>query len=133
MRTLKCFLILCIVFLINPGFASAQDKVEDSHAKAIRLALKAGGLNTKGYPLLSKNYGPFLSGLGFSLIASTNYTPKQGDVRVFQPYPGGDPTGHVDMYDGHQWISDFKEANFWPGAKYKKYHPDYKIFRWLSK
>ena len=133
MKIIKCFLIVFIVVLISPDFANAQDNIEDSHAKAIRLSLEAGGLNTKGYPLVSKSYGPFLSKLGFSLIANTNYVPKKGDIRVFQPYTGGDPVGHVDMFDGSQWVSDFKETNFWPSAKYKKYHPSYQIFRWLHK
>ncbi|WP_426669706.1 hypothetical protein ACPPVU_00395 [Mucilaginibacter sp. McL0603] len=133
MKALKYFLIPVIVILICSGFANVTDNVEDSHARAIRLALEAGGLNTKGYPLLSKNYGPFLSKLGFSLITPANYLPQKGDIRVFQPYPGGEPVGHVDMYDGRQWVSDFKEANFWPSAKYKKYHPSYQIFRWLRK
>jgi hypothetical protein len=133
MKALKCFLIACIVSLISSGFANTQDNIEDCHARAIRLSLEAGGLNTKGYPLLSKNYGPFLSKLGFSLISSADYIPKKGDMRVFQPYPGGDPVGHIDMYDGNQWISDFKENSFWPSAKYKKYHPSYQVFRWLRK
>ncbi|HEY4327011.1 MAG TPA: hypothetical protein VGN20_23695 [Mucilaginibacter sp.] len=133
MKISKTFLIPFIVILICSGFANAQDNVEDSHAKAIRLALEAGGMNTKGHPLLSKNYGPFLSKLGFSLINPTNYVPKAGDMRAFQPYSGGDPVGHIDVYDGNQWVSDFKEPNFWPSAKYKKYHPNYQIFRWLRK
>ena len=133
MKALKCFLIVCIIILINYGFANAQDNNEDCHARAIRLSLEAGGLNTKGYPMLSKDYGPFLSKLGFSLITTINYFPKAGDMRVFQPYPGGDSPGHVDMFNGSQWVSDFKEANFWPSAKYKKYHPGYQIFRWLHK
>ncbi len=119
--------------LINTGFAKAQDNAEDSHARAIRLSLKAGGLDTKGYPSHSKDYGPFLIKLGFSLISPTNYIPRRGDIRVFQPYPGGDPVGHIDVYEGNQWVSDFKEDNFWPSAKYKKYHPAYQIFRWLRR
>lgn len=133
MKSSKCLLISCIVILIGFSFANGQDNVEDSHARAIRLALEAGGINTKGHPLLSKDYGPFLTKLGFSLMNPTNYVPKTGDIRVFQPYAGGDPVGHIDMYDGRQWVSDFKEENFWPSAKYKKYHPSYQIFRWLRK
>jgi hypothetical protein len=133
MTTAKCLLFLYVVILFGCGFARAQNSTEDSHARAIRLALEAGGMNTKGHPLLSKNYGPFLSKLGFSLISPTNYIPRTSDIRVFQPYADGDPIGHIDAYDGNQWVSDFKEANFWPSAKYKKYHPNYQIFRWLRK
>jgi hypothetical protein len=123
MKTLNLFLISGLIIFISHGFANAQDSGEDSHAKAIRLALEAGGMNTEGHPSLSKYYGPFLSKLGFSLISAANYNPKAGDIRVFQPYLGGDTAGHV--------VSDFKEGNFWPSAKYKKYHPDYQVFRWI--
>jgi|SRR6185437_672459 len=133
MKALKYFFIICTIILISSGFARAQGNEEDSHARTVRLSLEAGGLNTKGHPLYSKNYGPFLLKLGFSLISSSNYMPKQGDIRVFQPYPGGDPVGHIDVYEGTWWFSDFKETNFWPSAKYKKYHPAYQIFRRLRK
>ncbi len=121
------------MMLIGYGFAHAQNATEDDHAKAMRLSLEAGGMKIKTYPLYSKDYGPFLLKLGFSPVIVVNYIPRKGDIRVFQPYPGGDPEGHVDMYTGHQWVSDFKEDNFWPSAKYKKYHPSFKVYKWLSK
>jgi hypothetical protein len=51
-----------------------------------------------------------------------------GDIRVWQPYVGGSPSGHIDMYDGSQWISDFRENGDFPGQGYRR-DPDYQIFR----
>ena len=129
MKALKQISLLFIILLAGYNFAHAQTNEEDAHAKAMRLSLDAGGMNTKGHPLLSKNYGPFLIKKGFSSISLVNYIPKRGDIRVFQPYPGGEACGFIDGYDGYQWISDYKEDNFWPSAKYKKYHPAYQVFR----
>jgi hypothetical protein len=132
MKAVKCCLISILLILLSFSFVYAQGKFEDMNAKNINGALEAGGLNTKGHPSLSKNYGPFLSKLGFSLISPMNYVPKEGDIRVFQPYPGGDPAGHMDCFHGKIWISEFKERNFWPSAKYKKYHPNFQIFRFRA-
>jgi RHS repeat-associated protein len=98
-------------------------------AKFVRLSLEAGGMKTAGRPVSAKNYGPFLAKKGFEIIGTENYTPLIGDIRVFQPYLGGSIHGHIDMYNGSQWISDFKENNVWPSRGYGK-NPDYQIFRW---
>jgi hypothetical protein len=99
-------------------------------ARAIRKALEAGGLNTANRPNSAKDYGPLLLRLGFQTISSTNYTPLKGDIRVFQSYPGGGVHGHINMYNGNQWISDFRENGFWPGPGYREYKPSFGIFRW---
>jgi type VI secretion system secreted protein VgrG len=98
-------------------------------ARAVGNALEAGGINTAGRPGSAKNYGPFLQDKGFSTVSPTNYTPIKGDIRVFQPYPTGSPHGHINMYNGNQWISDFRENGFWPGPGYRTYQPAFEIFR----
>ncbi len=51
-----------------------------------------------------------------------------GDIAVFQSYPGGSIHGHIQMYNGSQWVSDFKQSKFWANNGYEK-AADYEIFR----
>ncbi|HKS71707.1 MAG TPA: RHS repeat-associated core domain-containing protein, partial [Terriglobales bacterium] len=76
-------------------------------AKAVRLGMEAGGLDTAGHPGLAKDYGPFLQKLGFLPVSPENYSSQKGDVIVFQPGPS--PAGHVEVWDGATWVSDFMQ------------------------
>ena len=99
-------------------------------ATYIRQALEAGGINTYGHPRWAAHYGRFLSAKGFSTISLTDYVPDVGDIRVWQPYSSDKtPYGHIDMYNGTLWISDFKENSFYPGKGYRN-DPIYQIYRW---
>lgn len=81
-----------------------------------------------GRPVSAKYYDAFLRKKGFNLV---NYnTPIKGDIAVFQPYTGGSIHGHIQMFDGSNWISDFKQNSFWPGSGYRKFKPSFTIFRW---
>ena len=100
-------------------------------ALIVRLSLEAGGMNTNDRPTSTKsakNYGPYLQRKGYKPLNPQNYTPAKGDIRVWQPYPGGNPNGHIDVYDGGQWVSDFKENPLGPGEGYRK-NPDFEIYR----
>ena len=88
----------------------------------------------------AKDFGPFLISYGFQEIPITwdyteiptlmQYTPQIGDTRVWQPYSGQSPqAGHIDWWNGTNWVSDFVQFNeWWPGNSYRKY-PCYKIYR----
>jgi len=80
------------------------------------------------------------AGGNFLNINSTN-APKTGNVAVIQPYTNGNPAGHVQIFDGEQWISDFKQGEtpasragyngfggFWPGPEYRKNKPPFIIY-----
>ena len=87
----------------------------------------------------AKDYDQPLKDAGFSKVAENGiagsyppvkYTPQKGDVVVIQPIPGQNPAGHMAMYDGKQWISDFKqERQIWPNNSYQQRGADYKIYR----
>lgn len=92
-------------------------------AKFVRMALEAGGLSTAGRPMNAKAYVNYLPTIGFQKIADfcgdgeyEKYmaTAWPGDIAVMQK-PGdsswadGSPAGHICMYDGEKWISDFKQ------------------------
>ena len=99
-------------------------------ARAVRIAIAAGGINTDKRPGSAKDYEPYMDNWGFQRISQTNYTPVLGDVRVIQSYPGGSRHGHINMYNGTKWVSDFVENGFWPGPGYRKHEPSFTIFRW---
>jgi RHS repeat-associated protein len=112
---------------------NAKSKPIGYCAKYVRLALEGGGMNTDGRPGSAKDYDKFLTKKGFYRVSSTNYEPIKGDIVVMKSftYDGkSHPHGHIQMYNGTQWVSDFKQKDFWPGSGYRSYKPDYKIFRW---
>jgi hypothetical protein len=67
-------------------------------------------------------------GVDFPPPPSQKYTPEAGDVVVIQAIPGH-PDGHMAMYSGTRWISDFKQERFWPHHDYDMAKPHYVIFR----
>jgi hypothetical protein len=114
-------------------------------AHYVANAIEQGGdINGGKRPSDAKDFGAWLEGMRFNSIASaadanahyayppSGYTPKIGDVVVIQPYPGGNPAGHMAMYSGSQWVSDFRQRDIWPGPGYRKYQPPYVIYRRLD-
>jgi hypothetical protein len=76
----------------------------------VRQAVQTGlGENTgERWSKYAKDYGPFLEARGFSRVAAENYVPQRGDIAVIS---GTDsvPAGHVQIYQGERWISDFQQ------------------------
>lgn len=99
-------------------------------ARYVRLALEAGGIDTSGAPLSAKDYAPFLVTRGFAAVKGTGEDAIAGDVAVIQPYKGGSPHGHIAMYDGEDWVSDFVQTDMWGGPGYRKAKPDFEILRY---
>ena len=89
-------------------------------AEYTRKAIQAGGI--------AKDYGPLLKSAGFSVIG-TFEQPREGDVIIIQPYAGGNPSGHMAIYDGREWYSDFKQRDMWAGPGYRAAKPSYTIYR----
>lgn len=55
-----------------------------------------------------------MKNMGFSLLDdSAMQDPKRGDVAVFGKV-GNHNSGHIQMYDGKQWVSDFKQNTDFP-------------------
>jgi hypothetical protein len=104
---------------INAGFGSEQVPTN-----------KAGG-----------SYGPELLAKGFIVVSVSSidvFQPEKGDIAVIEGYPGGTPCksgpcGHIQMYNGKQWVSDFFQTRpFWPGSGYQNHKPAFQIYRWDS-
>jgi type VI secretion system secreted protein VgrG len=102
-------------------------------ARYVRLALQAGGINTAGAPVPAKDYGPFLLSQGFqAVVFKEDDDPTVGDVVVIQPYKGGSVYGHVAMYNGDSWVSDFEQTDIWSGPGYRKAKPSFQVYRFKS-
>ena len=106
-------------------------------AHQIRLGLESVGANTRGAPVPAKDWGSFLTkSQGFSPLAQDSaYSPQVGDIAVFQPANGSNPAGHIEVWDGTQWVSDYKQGlplpdgtHFYPNRR--KYGPQpYVVYR----
>ncbi len=105
----------------------ASVKSQSLCATYTRLAIAAGGINLK-LAGDAKNYGDSLLKAGFFALPQS-VVPAKGDVAIIQPYPGGNVSGHMTMFDGKVWYSDFKQRDMYPGPGYRRYHPPYVIYR----
>ena len=99
-------------------------------AEYVRLALEAGGVRIAYPPTRSaKNYGPALEAQGFYDVNLDTLVLKKGDIAVIQNYSEGRIDGHIAMYTGKIWISDFKQRDMWSGPGYREHKPAYAIYR----
>ena len=94
-------------------------------AKYARHAFEAGGMDTSGHPVDAKNWGPTLTRNGAVQVPQDGYTPQKGDVAVFDGN-ATHPIGHITLYDGNQWVSDFKQNQMNP---YRTDPPPATIYR----
>ena len=115
--------------------AGASDTSVGLCAKYVRLALEDGGMTTWGKtkadqrPGSAKDYGPFLLHKGFTEIEVSNDNYQIGDIAVIESFPKNEH-GHIEMYNGENWVSDFIQRTFYPGRAYRKAKPNFKIYRW---
>lgn len=109
--------------------AHAHEQSQGQCAAYVRRAIQAGGIVIDPHPYSAKDYGPFLTGNGFLPVPANGYVPVKGDVVVIQNYDGGDSNGHIAMYDGSLWVSDFKQRDIWAGPGYRKAKPALQVYR----
>ncbi len=97
----------------------------------VRVALKAGGVDLKDHPVSADHYGSFLQQSGFALLRPNpdpRYNAKPGDIAVFGRLTDKG-NGHIQIFDGRHWISDFRQSGFWPSHAYLEGGRGYKIYR----
>jgi hypothetical protein len=90
--------------------------------------LQAGGINLDQRPEAAADYGPYLKNRGFKDVSAEGYKPQKGDVAVFAAFKGH-KYGHIEIYSGNQWVSDFKQNYFTPGAAFRDPPDPYKLYR----
>ena len=98
-------------------------------ARHVREAVEAGGVMLMHHTS-AKDYGPSLIRGGFTALPGTPVQGfKVGDVAVIQAIPGH-PHGHMAMFDGTRWVSDFvQEHGLYPGPGYRVQKPPYTVYR----
>lgn len=106
----------------------ARNKAEDHSiglcARYVTNAIHYGGLDIPRTPY-AKDMGNTLFAAGFKYaIVSIDI----GDIAVIQPIPNH-PYGHVCIYDGESWVSDFIQRTMYPGQAYRNAAPPFVIFR----
>jgi hypothetical protein len=110
-------------------------------ATFVREAIEAGGLTMlRTGSGSAKDYGPRLVSAGFIAQSGTGTPYQKGDVAVIDGFAKSagtgikkdHPDGHLAMYDGTQWISDFKQdgTSPYPGSDYEKAKPKIVIYRY---
>ncbi len=92
-------------------------------AKHVRLSLEAGGISTKNHPAAATDYLSFLTKIGFGRI-SEKVPLQPGDITVL-PAGGTHKYGHICMFTGKAWVSDFVQKNMnvyesgWPYVRFR--------------
>jgi hypothetical protein len=101
---------------VNSLASRASVKSQGKCAKYVRMAIESGGLSTSGRPDWAWKYINYLPSIGFNEVAqmsssnASTYTPQPGDIAVYmKPTYNQSAPGHICMYSGRQWISDFKQ------------------------
>ena len=99
------------------AWMDAHALTRSSHHCAMycRLGMEAAGLSTQDRPRSGDagDYGPFLLRHGAQVVAKGSYAPQVGDTVVFDKTVQH-PNGHIEMYDGRRWVSDFMQHSFSP-------------------
>jgi hypothetical protein len=99
-------------------------------AEFVRKAIEAGGAHLVHHTS-AKDYGGSLVKVSFAAQPPTLHSYLPGDVVVIQPIEGH-PHGHMAMFNGTIWISDFKQRHgLYPGPSYRRLKPPFKTFRYL--
>ena len=85
-------------------------------ARAVRQALMTGGgLELTGWPGHALHYHTqgYLLANGFKEVPRDGYVPQVGDICVSEAPPGipQRASGHIAIYDGKVWISDFVQKS----------------------
>jgi hypothetical protein len=102
--------------------ANAESEPVGLCAQYTREAIEAGGVTLRRTNY-AKDYGPSLLEVGFQTVNTASY--QAGDVVIMQNCAGHD-YGHMQMYSGSQWISDYVQRDFWP---YTSSRPQYAVYR----
>jgi hypothetical protein len=113
---------------VNHSTENAEPNSIGRCAQYTREAIEAGGVTLARHGS-AEDYGPSLVTVGFTEYAAEPPGGfRAGDVAVIQGFDGH-PHGHMQMYNGTAWVSDFSQRDFWPGPAYRTEQPAFTIFR----
>lgn len=111
---------------------NAEEKPLGLCAKYVRRAIEDGGglIMSRPNPMSAKNYDVYLLKNGFKDISASVDGCRAADIVVIQNYEGGSIHGHIALFSGDAWYSDFKQRDFWGGSGYRKNQPKHAFYRW---
>ncbi|UXZ05264.1 CHAP domain-containing protein [Moraxella nasicaprae] len=104
----------------NLAARAAHGKSQGRCALYVRRALQAAGYEFTPQPSAYMYANGTLANAGFVKISNNNYVPQVGDVAVFNR-SAKNPHGHIQIYDGNQWVSDFRQPKFSPYTQHNGY------------
>lgn len=88
----------------KPSYTGSQGQSTDRFNKQRR-----------GRPGWAWEYISYLPTIGFKCIGkvskNSNFTPEPGDIAVYQKGSNPNVPGHICMWTGAEWASDFKQRN----------------------
>lgn len=90
----------------------------------VRKALQAAGYNFTPQPSAYQYANGTLQSAGFVRLSNDGYVPQVGDVAVFNR-TAKNPHGHIQIYNGSMWVSDFNQPKFSPYSQ----HGGYSVWR----
>lgn len=90
---------------------NAKEKSTGKCARFVRIALQKAGYKFDSV-ISAYMYVDILPRIGFTKIAS-NTPPQKGDIVIYGEAPTH-PHGHIQIYDGRNWISDFIQKSINP-------------------
>lgn len=110
-------------------------------AHYVKIALIQGGASSSHSGINSaKDYGPWLEENNFKVVDSATTVhagnvfsisgQQAGDVVLIQAAPGH-VHGHMAMFNGTKWVSDFvQDKGFYPAQAYRTNNIAYKLYRY---
>ena len=105
---------------------NAADTSRTMCAGYVIIAMWHGGCPIGLVPAYA--YNKILPQMGFEEISTQNYKPQKGDISVL-PTNKRSVFGHIAIYNGNQWVSDFKQRKgIFPSTTYRA-NGKYQIFR----
>jgi len=121
---------LCVVFILKKAYKTYIKEKCGFCARAVRLAIEYGFNIKLERHEAANDYGSSLIKAGFSNYFSypsqpkNTYTPIKGDVAIikYSPY------GHICMFTGDCWVSDFIQLDMYGGHVRDK-DPEFHIYR----
>ena len=136
-------------FNVDDAITHAQSHAEGrSQGYCARYTANAidAGLSEKSRserPRRAYHFSKYLEENGFVAIPAPDSFQK-GDVVIIDKFdvwagphrdpkkafaPIDNPSGHMAIYDGEQWVSDFKQKDLMPGPDYRFARPSFTIYR----
>lgn len=87
-------------------------------AMFVRFAVEAGlhlpANSLQGVLGNARDFARTLGKVGFAPVEWQNWSPQPGDILAQQEMPGH-AYGHVSMFSGRLWMSDYLQKNMWGG------------------